>query len=117
MNGILRRWGQRRRAGVWAVALSAMALIPAAASSGATAPYAENFDGVAAGDNPVPNFTESNTAAYTVVDARLGWRPRRDTELSLLVQNVLDKDHAEFGPVATRASFGRSWFAKATWVF
>jgi len=52
---------------------------------------------------------------YTVVNARLGWRVSRALELSLIVGNVFDREHAEFGPPAARAVFGRSTFLKVTW--
>ncbi|HEX4764182.1 MAG TPA: TonB-dependent receptor [Usitatibacter sp.] len=51
--------------------------------------------------------------AYTVVDARLGWRPVRDLELSLVVQNALDKEHAEWGAPNNRAAFDRSVMLRA----
>lgn len=38
--------------------------------------------------------------AYTAVDARLGWRPRANVELSLLIQNLFDPGHAEWSPGA-----------------
>jgi iron complex outermembrane receptor protein len=60
----------------------------------------------------IPNF---NIPTTTVVDARLGWRATRDLELSVLVQNALDKDDAEFGNPAVRAIFGRSWVFKIRW--
>ena len=48
--------------------------------------------------------------AYTAVDARLGWRVSRDAELSVLLQNLTDRRHAEFGAAATRAEFPRSLY-------
>lgn len=53
--------------------------------------------------------------AYTVLDARIGWRPVRNLELSLAVQNVFDREHAEWGVDGNRASFGRNFFLKAVW--
>jgi iron complex outermembrane receptor protein len=53
--------------------------------------------------------------AYTVVDARLGWRVLRNLELSLVVQNAFDRKYSEFGTVAARAEFDRSFFVKAQW--
>ena len=52
--------------------------------------------------------------AYTVVDARLGWRPARTLELSLVVQNALDKDHPEWGVPGNRAAYDRSVMLRAT---
>jgi iron complex outermembrane receptor protein len=53
--------------------------------------------------------------AYTVVDARLGWRVIPDLELSLVVQNAFDRKYSEFGTVAARAEFDRAFFVKAQW--
>lgn len=52
---------------------------------------------------------------YTAVDARLGWRARRDVELSLTVQNLFDSKHPEFGSPATRSEFERGIFLKMLW--
>lgn len=41
-----------------------------------------------------------NVPAYTALDLRLGWTPRRDVEVSIGVQNVLDPRHVEWGPGA-----------------
>jgi iron complex outermembrane receptor protein len=53
--------------------------------------------------------------AYTAVDARLAWRPRRDLELSVTLNNLLDAKHPEFGAPATRSEFERSVFLKMLW--
>jgi iron complex outermembrane receptor protein len=54
-------------------------------------------------------------AAYTAVDVRLGWRLRRDLELSLLGQNLFDPQHAEWGPAIDPAEHRRAVFLKAVW--
>jgi iron complex outermembrane receptor protein len=46
--------------------------------------------------------------AYTALDARLAWRAAPNTELSLLVQNLTDRRHPEWGAVATRAEMERA---------
>jgi iron complex outermembrane receptor protein len=46
--------------------------------------------------------------AYTAVDARLGWRIRRDTELSLVAQNLFDRRHAEWQTAAGRVDIDRA---------
>lgn len=51
--------------------------------------------------------------AYVAADLRLGWKPRRDLELSLAGRNLFDSAHAEFGNPQTRSEFGRSMFLKA----
>jgi iron complex outermembrane receptor protein len=53
--------------------------------------------------------------AYTVVDMRLGWRPMPELDLSLIVLNLLDKEHAEWGVPANRASFDRNVMLRVTW--
>ena len=50
--------------------------------------------------------------AYTAVDARLGWRPSRNTEVSLTLENLFDSEHAEF---TTANLYGRSVFLKLLW--
>jgi iron complex outermembrane receptor protein len=40
------------------------------------------------------------TPDYTAVDMRLAWRPARQVELSLLVQNLFDRRHVEWSPGA-----------------
>jgi iron complex outermembrane receptor protein len=53
--------------------------------------------------------------AYTAVDARFGWRPRPELELSVAVRNLTDRRHAEWGAPATRAEIGRNVQLKAVW--
>ncbi len=53
--------------------------------------------------------------AYTALDARLGWRPRHDLEVSLAVQNLADPRHAEWGSAAARAQVERTAFVKIVW--
>jgi iron complex outermembrane receptor protein len=54
-------------------------------------------------------------AAYTAVDARLGWRPRPDLELSLTAQNLFDRHHVEFGAPAAASEIDRGVFFKVVW--
>jgi iron complex outermembrane receptor protein len=53
--------------------------------------------------------------AYTALDARWGWRASTTTEVSLTLQNLLDREHAEFGALPGRSEFGRSVFLKLLW--
>jgi iron complex outermembrane receptor protein len=50
---------------------------------------------------------------YMAVDARFGWKPRRDLELSVTGQNLFGSGHGEFTDVATRTQLQRSVFFKA----
>jgi iron complex outermembrane recepter protein len=65
---------------------------------------------VAALENPA-------VPAYSTVDLRIGWKPRRDLELSLAAWNLADGGHGEFTPVATRAEIRRSIVASVRWQF
>src|SRR5260221_5466352 len=51
--------------------------------------------------------------AYTVLDARFGWRVTEGLELSLSVQNVFDRDYAEWGAPNNRAMLQRAVLLKA----
>lgn len=53
--------------------------------------------------------------SYTAVDARLGWKPAPDLEVSLSMQNLFDSGHPEFGAPATRSEFERGIFLKLLW--
>jgi iron complex outermembrane receptor protein len=68
----------------------------------------------------VDKLPNQNIPAYTRVDARLGWRPNRDLELSLGARNLLDRQHPEFvsalvGPGTSEVP--RSIYGAATWRF
>jgi iron complex outermembrane receptor protein len=53
--------------------------------------------------------------AYTAVDARFGWRASRDFEASLTLQNLLDREHAEFGAAPGRSEYQRGVYLKLLW--
>jgi iron complex outermembrane receptor protein len=53
--------------------------------------------------------------AYTALGARIGWRPNRDLELSLTVQDALDGRHVEFGTANAASELDRSVFLKVQW--
>ncbi len=52
---------------------------------------------------------------YAALDARVGWRPRPDVELSLTLQNLGEPRHYEWGSAASRAQIERSAFLKLAW--
>ena len=62
----------------------------------------------------VPN---QSVADYARLDARLGWRPLPQLELSLVGQNLAQDEHDEFGPsfTAMPTSVPRSFYGKVTW--
>lgn len=53
--------------------------------------------------------------AYTAVDLRYGWRMRPEPELSVILRNAFDEEHAEFTPAATRSEIARQIYAKLDW--
>jgi iron complex outermembrane recepter protein len=54
--------------------------------------------------------------AYTELDLRLGWRPVAAWELSLAGQNLLHRQHREFGATSPGAhELQRGVYAKVTW--
>lgn len=60
--------------------------------------------------------TAGTVPSYCELDIRVGWRPTKNFELSLVGQNLLHDHHPEYGfPSATRAEAGRSIFGKITW--
>jgi iron complex outermembrane receptor protein len=53
--------------------------------------------------------------AYTAVDTRLAWAVTPKAELALIVQNLLDRRHAEWGPAATRVELERAFLLQLRW--
>ncbi|HEX2827059.1 MAG TPA: TonB-dependent receptor [Burkholderiales bacterium] len=60
----------------------------------------------------VSELPNPQVPSYTAVDARLGWKATPNVELSLLLQNLFDRRHPEWGPAANRAEYGRGIFFK-----
>lgn len=50
---------------------------------------------------------------YAALDARFGWRVSPTLDVSLVVNNAFDKEHAEFS--GNGAQIGREWLVKLTW--
>ncbi|MFZ1199714.1 MAG: TonB-dependent receptor, partial [Desulfobacterales bacterium] len=61
----------------------------------------------------VGSLPERNIDSYTVMDARLAWRPFPKLELSLVGQNLLEEGHAEFSTLEVQ----RSVYGKIDWNF
>ncbi len=53
--------------------------------------------------------------AYTAVDTRLAWAVSPNAELALIVQNLLDRRHAEWGPEGTRVELERAFLLQLRW--
>ena len=56
-------------------------------------PYDLEFD---VGFRYVDNVPTAKVESYISMDVRLGWRPTRDIEISIVGQNLFDSDHQEF---------------------
>lgn len=61
----------------------------------------------------VGRLPERDIDSYTVLDARLAWRPRPDLELSIVGQNLLERGHSEFSSLEVV----RSLYGKIDWKF
>jgi len=68
----------------------------------------------------LPGFA-SGTPSYFALDLRAAWRPRKDLEVSVVGQNLLDDHHPEFGVSAIVAApvveIRRNVYGKITWWF
>jgi len=65
----------------------------------------------------VAPIKHQSVPGYTELDLRLGWRPTPGWELSLLGQNLLHAQHAEFNTPGTRRELQRGVYGKASWRF
>jgi iron complex outermembrane receptor protein len=59
------------------------------------------------------SLPERDIDSYTVIDARLAWRPFPKLELSVVGQNLLEEGHAEFSTLEVQ----RSVYGKIDWHF
>jgi len=65
----------------------------------------------------LPNI---NIGSYVTLDARLGWKPVDNIDLSIVGQNILDSHHPEFKPEVIDTlptEVERSVYGKITWLF
>lgn len=67
----------------------------------------------------VDSLEAQSVPSYLTLDLRLGWRPRRDLEFSIVGTNLLDSHHLEFGnregrPVPT-VEMQRGVYGYLTW--
>jgi iron complex outermembrane receptor protein len=56
----------------------------------------------------------SQVDAYTEMDLRVGWQVNAQWDVSLVGQNLLHDDHAEFGPLDQRGSLERAAYLKVS---
>jgi iron complex outermembrane receptor protein len=67
----------------------------------------------------VDDLEDYQIPSYHRVDARLAWNPRQDTEISLVIQNIFEARHLEFGPefLTTPTEVERVIYAKYTFIY
>ncbi|MFH2045358.1 MAG: TonB-dependent receptor [Pseudomonadota bacterium] len=68
----------------------------------------------------VDDLSDSDVDSYSMIDARLGWKPFENLELSLVGQNIFDSQHQEFKEdYLNFATYEveRTVYIKATWHF
>jgi iron complex outermembrane receptor protein len=67
----------------------------------------------------VDSLSSGAAPAYITMDVRLGWRPRKNLEFSIVGQNLFAPSHLEFAPNfkygETTCEINRAVFAKMTW--
>jgi iron complex outermembrane receptor protein len=62
--------------------------------------------------------TAATVPGYFELDARLAWHPTKNIEISVVGQNLLQNQHAEYGfPSPTQVQIGRSVYGKIAWHF
>ena len=67
---------------------------------------------------PESTLFPQDVKSYTRLDLRLGWKPQKNFELSLVGQNLLDDQHKEHdGFLEFDSETQRSFYAKATFRF
>ncbi|MES2695270.1 MAG: TonB-dependent receptor [Verrucomicrobiota bacterium] len=56
--------------------------------------------------------------SYTELDVRIAWRPNDAWQVALVGQNLLDRQHLEFGTASpTTSEMQRGYYVKGTWRF
>ena len=66
-----------------------------------------------------PDTGGGEVPSYARVDVNVTWHPRKDLELTLGVQNLLEEDHVEFVPEAREhhSEVERMFYAQFVWRF
>jgi len=65
----------------------------------------------------VTHIANQRVPEYGELDARLAWRPVPKLEISIVGQNLLHEQHAEFGAPTTRQEIERGVYGKVAWSF
>lgn len=63
----------------------------------------------------VGDLPDPAVPSYTAVDLRYGWEATRTLDVALLLHDLFDSSHAEFGAEATRSEFERAVFVSLVW--
>jgi iron complex outermembrane receptor protein len=63
----------------------------------------------------IANGVRGTVPSYVELDVRLSWMPAKNLELSVVGQNLLDRQHPEFGFPGSRHEIQRGVFGKVTW--
>ncbi len=79
-------------------------------------PWKLEFDSALYYVDAIPNFT---IPSYLRLDLRLGWKPIKNLDLSLVLQNLLQNRHPEFDTISGlhATEVPRSVYGKVTWRF
>ncbi len=83
-------------------------------------PHNVEFDLWARYVDDIPVYEDPEVESYVTLDARIGWRPKKNFDLTVALQNLLDSQHAEFGSSlidTRRTEVERGIYIKATWYF
>lgn len=65
----------------------------------------------------VDELPNQRVPEYMALSIRIGWRPCKNLELSVVGANLLDPQHPEFGSSAARKEIERSVYGKIRWEF
>ena len=68
----------------------------------------------------VDSLPAQSIDSYIGLDVRIGWRPFKNIDFSIVGQNLLDHRHAEFNPSVVReqaTEIQRSVYGKVTWTY
>lgn len=65
----------------------------------------------------VAKIGSQSVPGYAELNLRLGWSPTPTWEFSVLGQNLLHDQHAEFNPPGSRRELQRGFYTKASWRF
>jgi iron complex outermembrane receptor protein len=87
-------------------------------------PHQVQFDATLRYVDRVAIRTETSTTAvdvpqYFSLDLRLGWKPTKNLEFSIVGQDLLNGEHLEYAPSlqSQTTEVGRSIYGKVTWTF